>query len=202
MAATVRCRRGPAGGDRAAPGAYARPAHRRARRRCRAASPTTTSASRSAGQEYVIRVHGGDTELLGSTAQAERLASEAAAELGIAPACRRSVRRLPCDALRRLRARRLGGAHRRAVEEIARALRRFHDCRTQLPSALLGPRPARPATRAPCASAACGCRPTTPRRSRVAGVIACGARTARAAPLPQRPARGQHHPLARGRRAR
>src|SRR5579884_4005009 len=42
--------------------------------------------ARFGGAEYVIRRHGRDTELLGIDRRAERIASEAAAALGIAPA--------------------------------------------------------------------------------------------------------------------
>ena len=38
------------------------------------------------GEDYVIRVHGHDTDLLGIDRQAERLASDTAAALKIAPA--------------------------------------------------------------------------------------------------------------------
>ena len=41
---------------------------------------------RFGGRDYVVRLHGKDTELLGISREAERLANEAAAALGIAPA--------------------------------------------------------------------------------------------------------------------
>jgi thiamine kinase-like enzyme len=77
--------------------------------------------------EYVLRRHGRDTELLGIDREDERRAAEAAAELGIAPAIVASfegwlvTRYVPCSALspEQVAAR---------AEEVALALRRFHDC--------------------------------------------------------------------------
>ena len=50
-----------------------------------AASPTATSASRSAARDYVIRRHGKDTTCSASTATPSGAPAQAAAELGIAP---------------------------------------------------------------------------------------------------------------------
>jgi thiamine kinase-like enzyme len=85
------------------------------------------------GEDYVIRQPGKDTALLGIDREAERLATEAAARLGIAPAVAATLedclvtRFISCQVL---------GARELAenVEEIARALRRFHDCPTRLPT--------------------------------------------------------------------
>jgi thiamine kinase-like enzyme len=86
------------------------------------------------GEEYVIRVHGTGTELLGIDRQAERQASEAAAQLGIAPAVVAAyedclvTRFVACEPLGP------GGLVADHVEELARALRRFHDSHAQLPT--------------------------------------------------------------------
>ncbi len=87
---------------------------------------------RMGGQEYVIRLHGKDTELLGISREAERIANAAAAGLGIAPAVVASfpggivTRYVHCAALDPA-----GVAG--CVEEIGRALRAFHDSDTKLP---------------------------------------------------------------------
>jgi thiamine kinase-like enzyme len=86
------------------------------------------------GEQYVIRMHGADTALLGIDREAERQASEAAAEMGIAPAVAAAfddclvTRFVDCEPVSP------GDIVARHVEEIARALRRFHDSRTQLPA--------------------------------------------------------------------
>jgi thiamine kinase-like enzyme len=84
-------------------------------------------------QEHVIRLHGADTAPLGIDREAERLASEAAAALGIAPTVDAAfedclvTRFVACSPV---------SPHEVAdhLEEIARALRRFHDSGTQLPA--------------------------------------------------------------------
>jgi len=85
------------------------------------------------GGDYVLRVHGRDTELLGIDRRAEQLASDAAAGLAIAPTLVEALddflltRFVPCDpASPREIAERAG--------EIARALRSFHDSPTELPT--------------------------------------------------------------------
>jgi thiamine kinase-like enzyme len=86
------------------------------------------------GGEYVIRVHGAGTELLGIDRRAERQASEAAAELGIAPAVVAAYE--DCLVTRFVACEPLGAGDLVAdhVGEIARALRRFHDSHAQLPT--------------------------------------------------------------------
>jgi thiamine kinase-like enzyme len=85
------------------------------------------------GREHVIRVHGADTGLLGIDREAERLASAAAAALGIAPTLDAAfadclvTRFVACSPV----SPREVSEH---VAELARALRRFHDSRTQLPA--------------------------------------------------------------------
>jgi thiamine kinase-like enzyme len=83
--------------------------------------------------DYVVRRPGKDTELLGIDRAAERLANEAAARLGIAPAVALALddclvtRFVSCTAIR-------PGELAVGVEELARDLRAFHDCGVQLPS--------------------------------------------------------------------
>jgi len=85
------------------------------------------------GAEYVVRLPGKDTELLGIDRTAELLANEAAAALGIAPAVAAIVGGclvtsfVACRALERQEV-------AAAVEEIARALRAFHDSGVRLPA--------------------------------------------------------------------
>jgi thiamine kinase-like enzyme len=85
------------------------------------------------GAEYVVRRPGKDTELLGIDRSAELLANEAAAALGIAPAVAAIVDGclvtsfVACRALEQQEV-------ASAVEEIARALRAFHDSGVLLPT--------------------------------------------------------------------
>jgi thiamine kinase-like enzyme len=84
-------------------------------------------------REYVVRRPGKDTELLGIDRSAELLANETAAALGIAPAVARVVDGclvtsfVACSALTQeeLLA---------AIEEIAQAIRAFHESGAQLPT--------------------------------------------------------------------
>jgi len=88
------------------------------------------------GADYVIRRPGKDTGLLGINREAERLATDAAAQLGIAPAVAAALddclvtRFIACE---EPSAQELADG----VEEIARALRSFHDCTAQLPTSFL-----------------------------------------------------------------
>jgi thiamine kinase-like enzyme len=88
--------------------------------------------ARLGGSDYVVRLPGKDTQLLGISREAERIANEAAAELGIAPAVvavgehflvTRYVAAEPID----------GDLLRGSPEGVARALRAFHDSGIQLP---------------------------------------------------------------------
>jgi thiamine kinase-like enzyme len=85
------------------------------------------------GEEYVVRVHGRDTDLLGIDRQSEQLAAELAAELAIAPQLVASfedclvTRFVACDPVIPSEV----AAH---VEEIARALRSFHEHPATLPA--------------------------------------------------------------------
>jgi thiamine kinase-like enzyme len=85
------------------------------------------------GAEYVVRLPGKDTELLGIDRSAELLANQAAASIGIAPAVAAVVDGCLVTsfvACRALEQREVGAA----VEEIARALRAFHDSGVRLPA--------------------------------------------------------------------
>jgi thiamine kinase-like enzyme len=83
--------------------------------------------------EYMVRLPGKDTALLGISRPAERLANETAAALGIAPEVAAGnehclvTRFLPCRPLD-------PEALRRTPEPVARALRAFHDSGVQLPA--------------------------------------------------------------------
>ncbi len=88
--------------------------------------------------DYVVRLHGKDTELLGISREAERAANAAAAELGIAPEVATTfdgglvTRFIACAPLEPAEI-----ASR--AEEVARALRAFHDAGVTLPVAFWVP---------------------------------------------------------------
>jgi thiamine kinase-like enzyme len=85
------------------------------------------------GVDYVVRRPGKDTGLLAIDREAERLASESAARLGIAPAVAASLG--DCLVTRFIAGRPLSrGELAHSVEELAGALRRFHDSGTVLPT--------------------------------------------------------------------
>jgi thiamine kinase-like enzyme len=90
------------------------------------------------GRDYVIRVHGKDTQLLGIDRHAEQLAVNTAAELGIAPAVVAALddclvtRYIANDPL----SPRDVSQH---AHEIGRALRSFHDAGAQLPTSFWVP---------------------------------------------------------------
>ncbi len=85
------------------------------------------------GEDYVIRLHGKDTGLLGIDRDGERLAAERAAALGIAPALVATLaeglvtRFVACSAP-------TGEELRARVAEIAGSLRAFHESGLELPS--------------------------------------------------------------------
>jgi len=82
--------------------------------------------------DYVVRLPGKDTELLGISRQAERLANEAAARLGIAPEV--AAGDDSCLVTRFLICTEVDPDELRAAPEaVARALRAFHDSSVQLP---------------------------------------------------------------------
>src|ERR1039458_1260424 len=83
--------------------------------------------------DYVIRRPGKDTDLLGIDRDAERLATDAASRLGIAPAVAATL--ADCLVTRFVDCRALGSDDfARGVEELGQALRAFHDCPLQLPT--------------------------------------------------------------------
>ncbi len=92
--------------------------------------------------DYVVRLPGKDTELLGIDREAERLATDAAAQLGIAPAVAATLD--DCLVTRFVSCSTLDASEvANEVEQLARDLRAFHDCDVHLPTrfyvpALLG----------------------------------------------------------------
>jgi thiamine kinase-like enzyme len=85
------------------------------------------------GTDYVIRQPGKDTDLLGIDRQAERLATEAAAQLDIAPAVAAALEE--CLVTRFIECRPVEQQDLLdGVEQIALDLRSFHDSQTVLPS--------------------------------------------------------------------
>ncbi len=84
-------------------------------------------------EDYVVRRPGKDTALLGIDRDAERIANEAAATLGIAPAVVATLD--GCLVTRFVDCRPLSADELAAdVEQLARGLRRFHDCGVRLPT--------------------------------------------------------------------
>ena len=84
-------------------------------------------------REYVVRLHGKDTDLLGISRRAERMANDAAAGLGIAPGVAAEfdgglvTEFLTCQAL-------AGPELQARAEELGSALRAFHDSGIELPT--------------------------------------------------------------------
>jgi thiamine kinase-like enzyme len=93
---------------------------------------------RLGGADYVLRLHGANTSLLGIDREAERLANEQAAQLGIGPAVAAAPGGCLLTAFIACRAPEPGELATRA-EEIARALRSFHDSGVALPTAFWVP---------------------------------------------------------------
>jgi thiamine kinase-like enzyme len=88
--------------------------------------------------DYVIRRPGKDTDLLGIDRDAERLATETAAALGIAPAVATALD--DCLVTRFIACRPLAALElAERVHEIATALRRFHESATVLPTSFWVP---------------------------------------------------------------
>jgi thiamine kinase-like enzyme len=87
---------------------------------------------RCGGQQYVVRLHGKDTGLLGIDRTAERLAGEEAARLGIAPPIAASVDGALVTRFVAAREPRPGELAQR-VGELASALRAFHYSGVELP---------------------------------------------------------------------
>ena len=83
---------------------------------------------RLGGADYVLRLPGKDTDLLGIDRRAERAANARAAELGIAPAVAAQLDDPPCLVTRFVQGRDMSPQELRAsAGEVAAALRSFHD---------------------------------------------------------------------------
>ncbi|HEV7586331.1 MAG TPA: choline/ethanolamine kinase family protein [Solirubrobacteraceae bacterium] len=83
-------------------------------------------------RDFVVRRPGKDTDLLGIDREAERLATATAARLGIAPEVAASLEE--CLVTRYIACRTAdAGELQQRVEEIARALRSFHDAALEMP---------------------------------------------------------------------
>jgi thiamine kinase-like enzyme len=92
---------------------------------------------RFGGTDYVVRLPGKRSDVLGIDREAERIATKAAAELGIAPAVAAMLEQPPCLVTMFIDARRMGPEELRREEtiaEVARDLRSFHDSGTVLPA--------------------------------------------------------------------
>jgi thiamine kinase-like enzyme len=89
-------------------------------------------------RDYVLRLHGKDTDLLGISREAEQLANTAAARLGIAPEVCATfegglvTRYLACTSME-------SGEIAERAEEIGHALRAFHEAEVSLPVRFLVP---------------------------------------------------------------
>jgi thiamine kinase-like enzyme len=89
------------------------------------------------GDEYVVRLPGKDTNLLGIDREAERLATKQAAGLGIGPKVAAMFEDPPCLVTCFVEGRELTSEELRGQEvltEVARGLRAFHDSGLELPT--------------------------------------------------------------------
>jgi thiamine kinase-like enzyme len=89
------------------------------------------------GDEYVVRLPGKDTNLLGIDREAERLATEQAAELGIGPKVAAMFEDPPCLVTCFVEGRELTSDELReqdVLAKVARGLRAFHDSGLELPT--------------------------------------------------------------------
>ncbi len=89
------------------------------------------------GTDYVIRLPGKKTNALGIDREAERMATKAGSDLGIAPAVAAMLEDPPCLVTRFVSGRLPSAEELRGpafVEVVARDLRAFHDSGTQLPT--------------------------------------------------------------------
>jgi thiamine kinase-like enzyme len=89
------------------------------------------------GAEYVVRLPGKDTDLLGIDREAERLATRQAAELGVGPKVAAMFEDPPCLVTCFVEGRQLTSEELRepaVLEEVARGLRAFHDSGLELPT--------------------------------------------------------------------
>jgi thiamine kinase-like enzyme len=89
------------------------------------------------GTDYVVRLPGKRTEVLGIDRTAECIANSAAAELGIAPGVAAMLQDPPCLVTMFVEGREMTADELRepgTLAEIGRDLRRFHDSDTELPT--------------------------------------------------------------------
>jgi thiamine kinase-like enzyme len=89
------------------------------------------------GTDYVVRLPGKRTELLGIDRESERIATKAAARLGVAPRVATMLDAPPCLVTSFIHGRLMTVEEVRkpeTVEELARNLRSFHDSGVELPS--------------------------------------------------------------------
>ena len=89
------------------------------------------------GTQYVVRLPGKDTELLGIDREAERLATRKAAELGLGPKVAAMLDQPPCLVTCFVAGREVTAAELHepdALDEIARGLRAFHESGLELPT--------------------------------------------------------------------
>jgi thiamine kinase-like enzyme len=89
------------------------------------------------GTDYVVRLPGKDTHLLGIDREAERLATRRAAELGLGPRVAQMLDHPPCLVTCFVSGREMSAEElreRQTVAVVARSLRRFHDSGLELPT--------------------------------------------------------------------
>jgi thiamine kinase-like enzyme len=89
------------------------------------------------GTDYVVRLLGKDTDLLGINREAERLATRKAAELELGPKVATMLDQPPCLVTSFVESRRVSAEELREtarIEEVARGLRAFHDSGLDLPT--------------------------------------------------------------------
>jgi thiamine kinase-like enzyme len=89
------------------------------------------------GEEYVVRLPGKDTNLLGIDREAERQATKQASELGIGPKVAAMLQDPPCLVTCFVQGRELTSPELRepdTLAEVARGLRAFHDSGLELPT--------------------------------------------------------------------
>src|SRR5688500_3907548 len=89
------------------------------------------------GTQYVVRLPGKDTGLLGIDREAERLATKEAAKLGLGPKVAAMLDQPPCLVTCFVESRDVTAAELReagTLDEIARGLRAFHESGLELPT--------------------------------------------------------------------
>ena len=89
------------------------------------------------GTDYVVRLPGKDTNLLGIDREAERLATKKAAELGLGPKVAAMLDDPPCLVTCFVESREVTAEELREPQrlaEVGRGLRRFHDSGLELPT--------------------------------------------------------------------